>query len=254
MPKRLPKIARDHLQKAREAALAAVEAYNKPGSRFRTAQYIVLIVMAWTALFHAIFFKSGRRPWHRKKTAGKGVRYVKVDGEPKHWELETCLEEYYADQNPPERANARFLTGLRHKIEHRHIPELDPVLYGECQAALINFEELLVREFGARAALGESLAMSLQFSRTMTPQKASAMRLLLASAGRDVLEFIDAFRGGLPDEIVSDPRYRFGVYLVPKATGRPGSCKAVHGGDQAAKRCNPSSCRRRPTVGGEAAS
>ena len=63
--------------------MAAVEAYNKPGSRFRTAQYIVLIVMGWTALFHVIFFKSGHRPWHRKKTKGKGVRYVKVDGEPK---------------------------------------------------------------------------------------------------------------------------------------------------------------------------
>lgn len=32
----------------RGATLAAVEAYNKPGWRFRTAQYSVLIVMEWT--------------------------------------------------------------------------------------------------------------------------------------------------------------------------------------------------------------
>jgi hypothetical protein len=222
MPKRLARIVRDHLEKARESALAAVEAYNKPGSRFRTAQYIVLINMAWTALFHAIFFKRGRRPWHRKKTP-KGVRYLYVDGEPKHWELATCVNEYYQDANPPERANLGFLAGLRHKIEHRHLPELDPVVYGECQAALTNLEELLTREFGARYALGETLAVSLQFSRAVPAEKAAAMRLQLASAGKDVLQFIDAFRAELSDEIVNDPRYSFRVYLVPKATGRPGA-------------------------------
>lgn len=40
-----------------------------------------MMTLGWTAVFHAFFFKNGRRPWYRKKTAGKGVRYVKVDGE-----------------------------------------------------------------------------------------------------------------------------------------------------------------------------
>ena len=33
------------------------------------------------------------------------------------------------------------LVALRNKIEHRDHPELDPALYGECQATLMNFEE-----------------------------------------------------------------------------------------------------------------
>ena len=33
------------------------------------------------------------RPWHRKKTKGKGVRYVKVDGEPK------CLATIVPERN-----------------------------------------------------------------------------------------------------------------------------------------------------------
>ncbi len=217
---RLPRIASDHLAKAHAAAIAAVDAYNRPGSRFRTDQYIVLIIMAWTALFHAIFFKNGRRPWYRKKTT-KGIRYVYVDAEPKHWELATCLEEYYQEKNPPERTNLQFLIALRHKIEHRHLPELDPALYGECQAALLNFEDLLSREFGARYALTETLAISLQFSKSIPPQKATAMRLHLASVGKDVLAFIDGFRADLTEEVVNDPKYSFRVYLVPKATGRP---------------------------------
>lgn len=223
MPKGLPRIARDHLQKARAAALAAVEAYNKPGSHFRTAHFIVMMTLGWTALFHATFFKNGRRPWYRKKTAGKGVRYVKVDGEPKHWELSECLKEYWADKNPSERANLQFLVGLRHKIEHRHLPELDATLYGECQAALMNFDDLMTREFGARYSLNESLAFSLQFSKSIPTQKAAALRRHLASVGKDVLGFINEFRNGLPDEVVNDPKYSFRVYLVPKVTTKPTS-------------------------------
>jgi hypothetical protein len=42
---------------------------------------------------------------------------------------------------------------------------LDPALCAECQAALLNLEDLLVQEFGNKWALQEQLAVSLQFSR-----------------------------------------------------------------------------------------
>ncbi len=41
------------------------------------------------------------------------------------------------------------------RIEHRHLPELDAGLYSECQAALLNLEEFLTTEFGARYALAD---------------------------------------------------------------------------------------------------
>ena len=69
MPKALPQTAKDNLEKCRSAAIAAVESYNRPGPRFRTAQYIVMITIAWTGLFHAIFYKKRRNPWYRKKTS-----------------------------------------------------------------------------------------------------------------------------------------------------------------------------------------
>jgi hypothetical protein len=100
-----------------------VEAYKKPGSHFRTAHYIVVMTMAWTALFYAIFFKDGRRPWYRKKTSGKGrrVRYVRVDGEPKHWELSECVDQHFQDKNLPERENLKFLDcGTRSSIAICH--------------------------------------------------------------------------------------------------------------------------------------
>jgi hypothetical protein len=66
MTRGLPRTVKDHLEKARSAALAAVEVYNKPRPRFRTAHYVVLIVIAWTALFHADFYHQRRKPWYRR--------------------------------------------------------------------------------------------------------------------------------------------------------------------------------------------
>jgi hypothetical protein len=137
---KLSKIVKVNLHKCRSAALAAVEVYNRPGPRFRTAHYLVMITIAWNALFHAIFYNRGKRPWYRKKTSGSrtGIRYQKIDGEPRHWDLSECIRQYWGTVNAPERHNLEFIVGLRNKIEHRDLPELDASLYGECQAALLN--------------------------------------------------------------------------------------------------------------------
>ena len=63
MPRGLPQPVKENLSKARDAALAAVEIYNKPAIDFRAGNYIVLMVIAWTALFHAIFYRRGTKPW-----------------------------------------------------------------------------------------------------------------------------------------------------------------------------------------------
>jgi len=95
----------------------------------------------------------------------QGDRYVHIDGEPKHWELSECLAQHFGGNNPPERKNLEFLIGLRTGLSTDTLPELDAGLYGECQAALLNLEEFLTTEFGARYALAEQLAVLSQFSR-----------------------------------------------------------------------------------------
>lgn len=229
MPRGLSQTVKNNLEKCRSATLAAVEIYNRPGPRFRTAHYLVLITIAWTALFHAVFYKRGRRPWYRKRTSGsgRGVRYQKVDGEPKHWDLSECLSQYYRDTNPPERRNLEFLLGLRNKIEHRHLPQLDASLYGECQAALINLEQLLVGEFGGRWAMTEQLAVSLQFSSIVPTERRRAARALSTSAARTVAEYIESFRGGLPASVLNSTKYSFNVYLVPKVANRASAADAA---------------------------
>jgi len=229
MPRGLPQTVKDNLEKCRSAALAAVEVYNKPGPQFRTAHYIVLIVIAWTALFHAIFYKRGRRPWYRRPGSGTGraIRYQRIDGEPKHWDLARCVAEYYGNQHPPERKNLEFLIGLRNKIEHRHLPELDSGLYGECQAALLNLDELLAGQFGARYVLSESLAISLQFSRVTPAEKRRAARVLASATARSVTEYVTRFRSGLPATVLNSMKYSFNVFLVPKVANRESAADAA---------------------------
>jgi hypothetical protein len=179
--------------------------------------------MAWTALFHAVFYRSGRRPWFRKTTTGPGVRYVKIDGDPKHWDLTECLKQFYGDKHPAERKNLEFLIGLRNKIEHRNLPELDPALYGECQAALLNLEETVVREFGQKYAMVDQLAVSLQFSQVIPEEKRKATKALITSAAKTVRDYVEKFRGSLGPTVLSSMKYSFSVFLVPKVGNRASS-------------------------------
>ena len=229
MPRGLPQKVKDNVQKCRSAAVAAVGVYNHPGPRFRTAHYLVLIIMAWTALFHAIFYSKKKRPWYRKKSSGSGraIRYVKIDGDPKHWDLGECLRQYYGNRNPPERANLEFLIGLRNKIEHRNLPVLDASLYGECQAALLNLEELLVGNFGPPYAMAEQLAVSLQFSQIIPQEKRRVARALATSDAKSVGDYVQRFRGGLPSTVLNSMKYSFNVFLVPKVANRESAADAA---------------------------
>ena len=228
MPNRLSKITKSHLEKCRMAATAAVDVYNRPGPGFKTALYVVLIVLAWQAFFHAYFYKNGRNPWYHSRTSNtkKGVRYQRIDGEPKHWDLSRCLAEYFGGNQPSVRKNLEFLLGLRNKIEHRHLPDLDPVLYGECQASLMNLEDYLVNEFGIPYGMSDSLAVSLQFSRVSPPEKMRA-RERLSGTAKTVIEYVERFRGGLTDLVLNDIGYSYRVFLIPRVANRKGTANAA---------------------------
>ena len=216
----LPQVAADHLAKAKDACLAAVTNYNRPGTAFRTRTYTVLMIIAWTALFHAIFHRRGRKPWYVAEGTGPNVRYQSIDGEPKHWELTEALRRYYGGDNPPERKNLEFMAALRNRIEHRDHPELDPALYGECQAMLKNFEELLCKEFGDDQALAGQLALALQFTALRPDAQKEALHRLQSSGATDLLDFIRQFRAGLPREVLESSSYSLRAFLVPKLANR----------------------------------
>jgi Protein of unknown function (DUF3644) len=211
--KRLPYEIKALLQKARDSALLAVETYNRPTASFRSGAYIVLMIIAWTSLFHAIYLRRKTKPYYRKS---KSRRYEKIEGDYKRWELGECLQQYYKDQNPPVRKNLEFCIKLRNKIEHRSFPQLDTEIFGEAQAMLMNFESLLCNEFGDRYALRAGLSFALQFSRSV-PKPPEGLEVRSEQRRyKTVKSFIDQFRSSLSTEIQSDLSYSFKVFLVPK--------------------------------------
>jgi hypothetical protein len=211
---RLSYEVKSHLDKARESALLAVETYNRPGANFRSGGFVVLMCIAWTALFHAIFFRRNQKPFYRKESNRRHFKLV--DGDRKAWELATCVQEYYRANNPPERANIDFFIGLRNKIEHRSMPALDLSIFGECQALLFNFEDLLLKEFGNRYALNESLSLALQFSCLRNEKQELAVKKLHKTLAKNLALYVDRFRTGLSSDVLGDPRFSYKVFLIPK--------------------------------------
>lgn len=201
--------AKNLLDKAKESCLLAVDVFNKPKTSFRSGAYIVFMNIAWTSLFHAIFQKHRVKFYYRDENNPRN--YKKIDGEPKPWELSTCVKEYFKDKDKeyePIRENINFFIPLRNKIEHRFMPELDNLIFGMCQSLLHNFERILTEEFGENHSINESLVFSLQFSKTHTKENKPSKDFLR------IKEQIMGFNEELPPEILSDPNYRFQAILI----------------------------------------
>lgn len=200
------------LKKAREFALSAVSTYNNPFTNFKTYGFIVNIVIAYTALFHAIFEKRGDDYFY----LDANNEYKLINGDKKAWELTECFNKYWGDLDIPEKANLKFLIGLRNKIEHRSLPAIDLYTDGECQSALNNFENLIVKEFGDEYALITNLAMAMQSTEISNQAQIDALKQLQTDNYRVVREYMEDYRNSLSTEISQSQKYRLRAYLIPK--------------------------------------
>lgn len=199
------------VRKARQAAILAVDTYNRPATEFRTEAYLVLMVTAWTALLHAVFERDGVDYTYKNREGHP----ILIDGDTKAWELEKCANTKFASGSA-ELANLKFAIALRNKIEHRFVPALDVHVAGECQAMLFNFEALLCAEFGNSFALSASLAVPLQVSSYRPPEQRRALKEFQKQAYDELSEFLEGYRAEIDDAVYQDPKYSFRVYLVPK--------------------------------------
>jgi hypothetical protein len=214
------------LESAIDAALLAVEVYNKPRTAFRSECFISMMIIAWTRLFHAYFNSSiGDKYYYKKKNSN---RYERIDGEKRAWELATCIPKY-GQISEPVRKNLEFFIKLRNKIEHRHIDkrQIDVLIFGECQALLYNFENTVVGLFGKEYALNESLVYSLQFSHLRTPQQRASSRVALSKDLQDIVSYIDRYRSALADDVFTSQEYSIKLLQIPKISNTNRSDFAV---------------------------
>lgn len=212
MSRGLPYNVKQCLEKSRDSALLAVETYNKPAIKFRSGGYIVLMVISWTSLFHAVFFRNKIKPFYRVKDSN---RFEKKDGDFCYWELKECIKQYFkTDTTHPIRKNLEFFIPLRNKIEHKSIPEIDPDLFAECQALLLNYDKILEKEFGLDFCIRESLSFSLQ----LFPSNRNLVEAIKSNPdAKKVKDFINKYRSSLSTDILESGQYSFKAFLLQVA-------------------------------------
>lgn len=189
------------------------------------------MVIAWTKLFHAYFQATmGERYFYKKKNG----RYEIVDGEKKAWELSECIKQYqmnYYNKRLSEAvvANLKFFIGLRNKIEHRFWDSstLDILLFGECQALLYNYENLIVSIFGQDYSVNTCLAFALQFSHLRANEQMTSQRELLSKDMQDIKKYIDKYKTDLPQEVYDSQEYSIKLLQIPKISNTNRSDLAV---------------------------
>lgn len=204
------------LESSFETALLALEVYNRPRTSFRVENYIILMVIAWTKLFHAHFQNTIGEKYYYKERNG---RYKIVDGEKKSWGLSDCIKAC-PFLTPPVRANLQFFIGLRNKIEHRHIENntFDSSIFGECQSLLYNYENMILEFFGEEYSINESLVYSLQFANMRTTEQQISNKSLLSKEMQDLKKYVEKYRSMLTQDIFDSMEYSVKLIQIPKIT------------------------------------
>ncbi len=199
------------LQAAKNEARLAVDLYNRPSEARSLEGLVVHMHMAWLYMLHAQFIRDGIDFRYREKD---GRRLVRVDGEPKTWELARCLEEALGEDDPIRR-NIEFFIKLRNRIEHRYEELLASVVAGKVQAHVLNFEETLVRIFGNKEGMADVLRFPV-FVSSLTPDAVKVLKKTHARLPKKVTRFIREFDAAQPEQVQSDWRYDFRVLLLPQ--------------------------------------
>lgn len=208
----LPETVDELVVKARDSAILAVDIYNKPIVAFRSQGYIVMMIIAWTALFHAIYEAEGTDYFYKNKDGSNKL----VDGDKKAWELDECLSKCGNMISDAVKENLRLFISLRNKIEHRYVPAFDFDVFGECQAMLLNFENLITEKFGSYYALNNSLSFPLQVSSVRGNVQTKALKKIQSEHYKELKEYIETYRSSLENSVFSDSQYSFRVFLIPQ--------------------------------------
>lgn len=189
-------------------ACLAVRLYNDPAEARCFEAFTVHMHLAWLYLLHASFVRDGVdfRYWDPTRKR----RLVRIDGEPKRWDLQRSVQEHWPNGGPVS-ANLDFFIRLRNRFEHRHATADAPLLLavaGHAHALLVNYEEELTTLFGPEWSLATRLRFPV-FVGTFTPGGEQALRRLRKTLPREMQNFLTDYYAGLDEATANDPRFEF---------------------------------------------
>jgi len=201
---------RTTLEASKAEALLGVDLYNQSNRARRLDGFYVHMHLAWLYLFEAQYQRD-KLDYHYRQPNG---RFVKVDGEPKTWELIRFARAEITD-NEPVLKNLELTVLLRNKIEHRFEEATTVATAGYAQSLLLNYEERLTSVFGDEQSLGWELRFPI-FVGALTRE--GSVRLVTAQQQlpTKTRRFLAEFEAGMNPSVMQDHRYEFRVHLIPK--------------------------------------
>lgn len=198
------------LMESRRQACVAVDFYNRSGDRRSYHDFVMHMHTAWLYLLHAEFERGGVDYIHRN---ARGHALKTKDGDSKFWDLDKCVKERFAE-NDPVRANLEFFIGLRNKVEHRYQDALLVATAGMAHAYVINYETELVTQFGAELSLAEELRFPI-FVQSLTPEGIEEQRRLRKRLPVATRTYITKFGQNLDTAVKGSERFDYRVMLTP---------------------------------------
>lgn len=215
------------LQASADEACLAVRLYNDPAQPRSFEAFVVHMHLAWLYLLHAEMTRDGVDYRYRDKNNPR--HFIKIDGEYKQWELAKAVEYRWSKASDPVRANLNFFILLRNKIEHRYAREQESLalaLGGHAQALLINYEEEVLAQFGAKHSLATRLRFPV-FVGTFTTEGEDALRRLRATLPKGLQTFIADYHDGLAQGTGEDRRFEFRMRVTLELAAKDPQATAV---------------------------
>lgn len=215
------------IKKSREAAMSAVQTFNNPLITFKSENFIVLMMIAWTYLLHAYYRERGIE-YRYFNWRGSRRKFEKTkDGAFRYWDLSKCLSSRYCPLDSPTTKNLEFLLGLRHEIEHHRPSNLDAFISGRYQACALNYSRCLRDLFGEAYGVDQQLAYAIQFSAITRDQVVGDGSMKPEDLPENVRSYIADFDDSLSDEEFQSDRFGYRVYFFRKTVNRRGQADSV---------------------------
>lgn len=199
------------LIQSREACLAALRVWNDPVASFRTGSFSLLFVAGWNSLLLALAIRDGIE-WRQLNEDGTPVT---TDGEEHSVGTQELLNLTLqgADLHGTRENLTRWIE-IRNSVAHRHLPAMDLQVIPYAQAGLLNYEQLLVSEFGEEYNLADHLSVPLQLSGFRNPDGLRSQKAAQAKLPLDVQALLSRAES-VPDELLADPTYQLRVAFIP---------------------------------------
>lgn len=183
----------ERLIKSREAMILAVSTFNSGNLRFKSEQFAVQSVIAWTYLMHEFYERQG------VEIIDKNGRSILLSQMIKRADIPLEIGV---------RNNIRAIIEIRDKVEHQLLRKSDYLFYSLFQANCLNFDQSIRTLFGEKLSLQNELSIALQFSKLDINQISMIQKY-------DIPDHISALDRGLEnlfsDQEKSDLNFRFQV-------------------------------------------